>query len=169
MHSPQYVYYLAIVIMAMAEAVLRARGREAFGRMAWVLVAVFAVSFAAYKLAPGLGFDPSDPDSIYMPWAQLGVHALGFLVGMMVCRHLPGHIAAAIFLPMASVDLFRIVGLISASSWWWAIYYLALAQFLTLAMGADLHPLGRWIRARAAKIIDRLEYRGLAAWSGRWI
>jgi hypothetical protein len=168
MQSPQYVYYLAICIMAITEAVLRARGREAFGRMAWVLVAAFAASFTAYQIGSALGFDLRAANSTYMPKAQIGIHALGFIVGLAISRHLPGHLSAATFLPMVTIDLARIVGLVSAADWWWAIYYLALVQFLTLAVGADLHPLGRWVRAWAARITDHLEYRGLAFWRGVW-
>jgi hypothetical protein len=146
MQSPQHLYYAAIVIMAIAEA----------------------VSFAAYQAGAAYGLDMRAHDSRFMPAVQLIVHAAAFVIGMAVSRQLPGHVAAAIFLPMVSVDLIRLVGLISAVTWWWAIYYLALAQFLTLAAGADLHPLGRWVRARAAHIADRLEYRGLASWGREW-
>jgi hypothetical protein len=166
--GPEHVYYIAIAIMAIAEGVLRARGGQAFGRMVWVLATVFAVSFSAYQFGLWLGLDMRGPEIKFMPSVQFGLHALGFMAGLAVSRHLPGHIAAAIFLPMASVDLIRIVGMISAATWWWAIYYLALAQFLALTMGADLHPLGRWIRARAARFVDRLEYRGPVVWSGQW-
>jgi hypothetical protein len=153
MQHPEYVYYMAIGLMATAEGVSRVLHRDLFGRVVWVLLAVFVASYAAYALGAA------------MPRAQLAFHVLGFIVGLAASKHLPGHIAAALFLPMVSVDLARIAELISAANWWWAIYYLALGQLVVLGVGSSAHRLGRWFRAWAARAIAGMEMRA-HAWSG---
>ncbi|TKD50232.1 hypothetical protein [Sphingomonas baiyangensis] len=145
MLNPQYVYYLAIGAVVLMEAGCGLFGRRCFGRMAYVLGAAFAASYAGYAMGQ------------YLPAVQLVVHIAGFALGMVIARGLAGHVIAGIFFPMVTVDALRLWELVSPMTWWWAIYYMAMAQLVALGMGAEFHPLGRAIRRLSAELHARFE------------
>lgn len=156
---PENIYITALVAMAAIEWVFfvlrrfHTTSRHAFGRITWILVGVAVATIAA----DGLGMN--------LPAAQLGIHMVAFVPALMLSRNLPGHFAASLFLPLASVDLFQLIGAISISTWWWGVYYIACAQLVGLAIGADLHPLGRTIRAWGTRMAEWFEFR---AWAAQW-
>jgi hypothetical protein len=156
---PENAYIIALVLMAAVEWVFfvlrrfHTTQRHAFGRITWVLVAVAVATILA------------DGQGLYLPTAQLAIHMTAFVAAMAISRNLPGHFAASLFLPLASVDLFQLVGAVSLTTWWWGVYYIAFAQLIGLAIGADLHPFGRTIRAWGHRMASWFEFR---AWAHQW-
>jgi hypothetical protein len=134
MARPEVFYAVALCIVMAMEAGFRARGRDAFGPMAWVLGGNFIAAYLAYF------------SGVDLPAAQLILHCLCLVIGMGVARGVVGHLCASLFLPMSMVDVTHLLGLISGATWWWALFYMACAQLVLLGMGSNLHPLGRSIR-----------------------
>lgn len=145
MMCPEHLYYAAIAVVTGAELGAAALGREVFGRAAWVLVAVFAASLSVALLGGEL------------PLWQFWFHTAGFIAGVLVARRPAGHLACALFVPMATADLAALNGFVSPAVWWWTIYYMAFAQLAVLGAGAQFHPLGRAIGRWARRKLDQFE------------
>ncbi len=143
MIHPQYLFYAAILAMALVE-LLRVRS---FGPVIWVIQAVFAVSFAACNL----GFQVAP--------IQMVLHGAAFVASLLIANRITDQFAGSLFLPMCTIDIMCVKGWASPYDWWWAIYYLAFAQLAVLAVSADLHPLGCWIRAWAERTWLSMEKR----------
>lgn len=99
-----------------------------------------------------------------MPTAQLALHCLGLVFGIVVARGVVGHLAASLFFPMAMIDGLAMLGVLTDAQWWWALFYLATAQLAALGAGANFHPLGRAIRRWSSEAHQRFER---LAWGDR--
>jgi len=140
---PQYLYYAAVIAMALVE-LLR---RRSFGPVIWIVEAVFVVSLTACNL----GFP--------MPGIKLVLHAAAFIAGLMIASRPSDQVVASVFLPMGTVDLLCVKEMASEYTWWWSLYYLAFAQLFILALASELHPIGRWIKRTAETAWLHMEKR----------
>lgn len=158
MLCPENLYIAALSLTAAVEwvffvtRIFGATSRHAFGRVTWVIVAVAVSTYCADRLGMNL------------PAAQLALHSLAFIAGLIASRNLPGHIATAIFLPLASVDLCQIAGMVTPLNWWWAVWMLAMGQLIVLGAGADFHPIGKAMRAWGQRMTHWYERRSIALW-----
>ena len=152
MQHPEAFYALAVGVAVATEAGFRVMRRDAFGPVVWVIAGVVALSWCAYWS----GMD--------LPRAQLVLHCLGLVLGMVVARGFVGHVSAGLFFPMAMIDGLAILKGLTPAQWWWALFYIAVAQLIALGAGADFHPVGRSIRAWSDRVHQRFER---LAWGDR--
>lgn len=164
MENPQFLYYLALGLMVLAETVRPG----AFGKVLGGVAGVFLLSFAAYAYGMRQGWDIEAYDSYWMPSVQIGLRLAGFVFAIAVARNPVEHFTAALFVAMACVDALRLFDVLWAITWYRAIFFLSFAQLVTIAATADFHPIGRAVRTWAQRILSGLEMRAFAVWRHAW-
>lgn len=150
--APQDFYLATLALFAGCELVCQLRGRGAFGRLLWVVLAVTAWGY----LCLYTGID--------LPVGQLISHAIAFPVGMTLARGIPSHCCAGLYFPMLTVDALCVAHAIDPATWWWSLFYLACAQLIAIGAGSELHRLGKWLRRLSGQIHNIVSHEMRRAW-----
>jgi hypothetical protein len=131
--DPVHIYWVMMATVALPCAIVSIAAR--------LVVAVFVGAW----LALWAGFD--------LQQSYLALHAFAFGAGIFGCRTWRGRVAVALFLPLAIVDRQTIIGTVTTDQWWWAVYWLAMAQAALLPL--TIKPVE--IRAAIARLFYKAE------------